>query len=52
MSRDGPRARGLTGTGAGCSFHDGNQKGEAAHKKMLKMKVAPKILLKIKGENI
>jgi hypothetical protein len=32
-----------------CHFHDENQKAEAAHKKMLKMKVAPNMFLKTKG---
>jgi hypothetical protein len=46
---DGQRSRGLAGTASGIDFHDGNQKGEATDKKMLKMQVAPNMLLKTKG---
>jgi hypothetical protein len=49
MGWDSSPGRCLAASAAGCHFHDGNQKGEATHKKMLKMQVAPNMLLKTKG---
>jgi hypothetical protein len=43
------RVGGWTASRTDCRFRDGDQDGEAAHKKMLKMQVAPNMLLKIKG---
>jgi len=41
--------RGRTTSQAQGRFHDEDQKGEDTHKKMLKMQVAPNMLLKAKG---
>jgi hypothetical protein len=44
--------RGLTAGVAGCQFPDENQRGKPARREMLKMKIAPRISLKINGKNI
>jgi hypothetical protein len=46
---DGWRVRGVTETPETRGFHDGDQKGESAEKKMLRMKVDPTMLLKTNG---
>jgi hypothetical protein len=42
------RVGGWTASRTDCRFRDGDQDGEAAHKKMLRMQVAPNMLLKTK----
>jgi arginine/lysine/ornithine decarboxylase len=49
MGWNGLPAQRLTASVMLGHFHDANQKGKPANKKMLKMKVAPNMLLKTKG---
>jgi hypothetical protein len=52
MGRDGLPARRPAASAMRRHFHDGNQKGEPTHKKMLKMKVDPNMLLKTNGREV
>jgi len=49
MGWDESPVRCVAASAGSCHFHDGNQKGEPKHKKMLKMQVAPNMLLKTSG---